>query len=174
MKRWTGWAAGAAAALILSVGVAIASPAPRVTSIASLGDLHTPLPYPYDQDADAQAHVDAALAQARREHKLAFIDLGGNWCGDCRILAGLMELPEYRRFIDAHYVVTMIDVGRFNRNLDVPARFGVNPKLEGVPAILIVDPATDRLVDAGHIAALDDARDLDPQSIMDWIAKWAQ
>ncbi|MGH6873332.1 MAG: thioredoxin family protein [Rhizomicrobium sp.] len=169
MKSLTG-----VAALVLSVGVAIASPAPRVTSIDSLASLSTPLPYPYDGDADANAHVDAALAEARREHKLALIDLGGNWCADCRILAGLMALPEYRKFLGAHYVVTMIDVGRFNRNLDVPARFGVNPKLEGVPAILIVNPANNRLVDAGHVAALDDARHLDPQSILDWLAQWTK
>ncbi|HEY2068865.1 MAG TPA: thioredoxin family protein [Rhizomicrobium sp.] len=162
------------AAAISSVGVASAAPAPRVTSIGSLGELQTPLPYPYDETGNADAHVDAALADAKRQHKLAFIDLGGNWCGDCRVLAGLMELPEYKRFIDAHYVVVTVDVGRFNKNLQIPARWGITDRLEGVPAVLIVDPVTNRLIDAGHVSALADARHMDPQSILDWIAEWTR
>lgn len=163
-----------AAAVLLSVGVASAAPAPKVTSITTLAELQTPLPYPYDEAADADAHVNAALVEARRDHKLAFIDLGGNWCGDCRVLAGLMALPEYKRFVDAHYVVITVDVGRFNKNLQVPARWGITERLEGVPAILIVDPNSNRLLDAGHEAALADARHMDPQSILDWIAEWTK
>jgi hypothetical protein len=44
----------------------------------------------------------------------------------------------------------------------------------GVPAILVVDPVTNKLIDSGHIAALEDARHMDPQSIADWIAQWAK
>jgi thiol-disulfide isomerase/thioredoxin len=159
--------------LSATVAPAQAAPAPRVTSISSLGELHTPLPYPYDEKADADARVDAALDEARKTHRLALIDLGGNWCGDCRVLAGLMELPEYQRYVDAHYVVVMVDVGRFNRNLQIPARWKIGT-LEGVPAVLIVDPQTNTLLDAGHVAALADARRMDPQSILDWIAQWAR
>jgi thiol:disulfide interchange protein len=159
----------------LSVGAASAAPSPRVTSIHALGELQTPLPYPYDETADATARVDAALADARRQHKLAFIDLGGNWCGDCRVLAALMELPEYKRFVDEHYVVVTVDVGRFTKNLQIPARWGITERLIGVPAVLIVDPQTNKLLDGGdHLYALADARHMDPQSIMDWIAQWAR
>jgi thiol:disulfide interchange protein len=145
----------------------------NVTSIKELSQLPTPLPYPYDEKGNADAQVNAALAKAKAEHKLAFIDLGGNWCGDCRVLASLMELPEVKRFVDAHYVVTQVDVGRFNKNLQIPARWGITQRLEGVPAVLIVDPNTNALVDKGHIAALADARHMTPQSIGDWLAKWA-
>jgi thiol-disulfide isomerase/thioredoxin len=164
----------AAALLALGAHSAGAATAPKVTSIASLGELRTPLPYPYDENANADAVVNATLAEARRTHRLAFVDLGGNWCGDCRVLAGLMELPEYKRFIDAHYVVVNVDVGRFNKNLQIPARWGITERLEGVPAVLIVDPETDRLLDGGHVAALADARSMTPQSILDWVAQWAR
>ncbi len=175
MRKAAYWAM--AALLSLGVAAAQAAPSPKVTSIASLAELQTPLPFPYDETASPEAtnaHVDAALAEARRTHRLAFIDLGGNWCGDCRVLAGLMLLPEYRRFVDAHYVVITVDVGRFNKNLQVPARWGITERLEGVPSVLIVDPVTDKLVDAGHTAALADARHMDPQSLMDWMAQWAR
>jgi thiol:disulfide interchange protein len=146
----------------------------KITSISDLSQLPTPLPYPYDEKANADAQVNAALAAARAQHKLAFIDLGGNWCGDCRVLASLMELPEVKRFVETHYVVTQVDVGRFNKNLQIPAHWGISTRLEGVPAVLIIDPNTNALVDKGHIAALADARHMTPQGIADWLAQWAR
>ena len=153
----------------LSAAGAVAAPAPKV-SIASLKDLPTPLPSPYDPAADAKADVAAAAAKARAAHKLLLIDLGGNWCGDCRVLAGIMRLPEIAAFVNAHYVVVVVDVGHMNRNLEIPARYGVG-KLDGVPSLLVVD-ARGRLKDAGHVAALADARHMTPQGLADWLASW--
>ena len=112
----------------------------------------------------------SAKARALARHKLLLIDLGGNWCGDCRVLAGTMDLPEVRAFVDAHYEVVAVDVGRFDKNLQIPARYGITQRLEGVPSLLIVDPASDRLIDAGHVAALADARRMTPQALADWLA----
>jgi thiol-disulfide isomerase/thioredoxin len=154
-------------------GVADAAPAPRV-GIASFAELRTPLPYPYDEHADATRAVAEAKARAAAEHKLLLIDLGGNWCPDCRILAGTMELPALKGFVDAHYVVVTVDVGRFDRNQQIPAHYGVRGRLDGVPSVLVVDPYTDRLIDAGHIAALSDARSMSPQALADWLARWTR
>jgi thiol-disulfide isomerase/thioredoxin len=167
--------AGAAALAIFAQPLAAAT-APKVTSISALAQLQTPLPFPYDEKADANKVVDAALARAKAEHKRALIDLGGNWCGDCRVLAGLMELPEFKDFIAKHYVVAVVDVGRFNKNLQIPARWEMVQALKdgGAPTILIVDPTTNKVVDEGHTGALEDARHMNPQSIMDWIAQWAK
>jgi len=158
------------ASILSAAGPAFAAPAPKV-SIASLSDLIVP-DHPYDESADADAAVAKAFAQATAAHKRVLIDLGGNWCPDCRILAGIMELPEVKQFLDAHYVVVRVDVGRFNKNLQVPARFGITQRLEGVPSVLIADP-NGTLVDGGHTAALADARSMTPQSIADWLAEWA-
>lgn len=166
-----------AAALAATVaGSALAAvPAPKA-EIASFAELKTPLPYPYDEAGDADpkavdARIAKARAQAARQHKLLLVELGGNWCGDCRVLAGTMELPSIRRFVDAHYVVATLDTGRMNRNLQVPARYGV-AKLDGVPSVLVVDPRTDKLLDAGHVPALADARHMSPQALADWLAQW--
>jgi thiol-disulfide isomerase/thioredoxin len=161
-------AALAAAAL---AGPALAAPAPHV-GIASFAELRPPLPYPYDEKADADRAVAAAKAEAAARHKLLLIDLGGNWCPDCRILAATMDLPEVKAFLDAHYVVVTVDVGRFDKNLEIPAHYGLKHRLEGVPSVLVVDPRSDRLIDAGHTAALADARSLSPQALADWLAQW--
>ena len=127
-------AAAALVALTLAAPAG-AAPAPKL-KIASYAELKTPLPYPYDEKADAMAEVDRALARAKASGKLVLIDLGGNWCGDCRILAATMELPELKAFLARHYEIVNVDVGRFDRNLEVPARYGITSRLEGVPALL--------------------------------------
>lgn len=159
--------------LLLAAAPVLAQPtAPRVQA-ASFEQLRKPLPLPYAEGANADAAVAAAKARAMKGHKRLLIDLGGNWCLDCRLLAGTMELPEVRAFVRRHYEVVTVDVGRFDKNAQVPARYGITGRLAGVPAVLIVDPRTDRLVNKGHETALADARSLTPQALADWLAQWA-
>ncbi|MEP7005963.1 MAG: thioredoxin family protein [Sphingomonas bacterium] len=165
-----------ASVALLSLALAapvVAATAPHIP-IASFEQLAKPLPFPYDEQADARGVVAAAKARARAHHKLLLIDLGGNWCLDCRLLAGTMELPELRKFLAAKYEIAIVAVGRFDKNLDIPAHYGITNRLEGVPAVLIVDPRTDRLINAGHIAALADARSMSPQALADWLASWTK
>ncbi|WP_271299332.1 thioredoxin family protein [Sphingomonas sp. CV7422] len=145
--------------------------APRLTQ-TSFEQLKQPLPLPYDASADATAAVAAAKARALRGRKKLLIDLGGNWCLDCRLLAGVMELPAMRGFVARHYEVVTVDIGRFDKNLAIPAHYGIKGRLAGVPALLVVDPKTDRLVNAGRETALADARSLSPQGLADWLAQW--
>lgn len=158
------------AALILATP-ALAVPAPKV-SIASFAELNPP-ETPYDVAANADAAVAAAFARARSNHKRVLLDLGGNWCGDCRILAGLMDLPEMRHFLAAHFEIVSVDVGRFDTNLQIPARFGFTQRLLGVPTVLIATP-DGRLVNGTDVFALADARHMAPQAVADWLAKWAK
>jgi thiol-disulfide isomerase/thioredoxin len=161
------------AAFALAMPAAAAVPAPHVRA-QSFDQLVQPLPLPYNEAADAKAAVAKARARAKAGHKLLLIDLGGNWCLDCRILAGTMDLPEVAAFVRRNYEVVTVDVGRFDKNLDVPAHYGITQRLAGVPALLVVDPRTDKLLDVGHIAALADARSMTPQSLADWLARWVR
>lgn len=159
-----------AAGLLVAGSASAAKPAPRVAA-ASFDQLQKPLPLPY-HDGDASAQVAAARARAKASGKLLLIDLGGNWCLDCRILAGTMELPDLEGFVKKNYEVVTVDVGRFDKNLQVPAAYGITKRLEGVPSLLIVDPKTNKLVNEGKTAALADARSMNPQALADWLAQW--
>jgi thiol-disulfide isomerase/thioredoxin len=156
--------------LFLGGGAQAASP-PKV-GVKSFAELRTPLPYPYDEHADADAAVARAKAAAKAQHKLLLIDLGGNWCGDCRVLAGTLALPQVKAFVDRHYELVTVDVGVFNRNLQVPARYGFSDRLKGVPTLLVVDPATDRVINPDDVFALSDAGSMSPQALADWLARW--
>jgi len=161
----------AALALVLAATPALSRPAPRLR--VQTIDALAPLPLPYNEQANAAAAVASARAKAKASHKLLLIDYGGNWCLDCRVLAGVMEQPEMQPFVRSYYVVVTVDSGRFDKNTEIPARYGFS-KVGGVPAVFIVDPNTDRLVNKSSVIALADARSMTPQGIADWLAQWVK
>jgi hypothetical protein len=161
----------AVVAAILATASPAAVTAPKVGA-TSFEQLAKPLPLPYSDSGDAMGAVDRARKRALAGHKLLLIDLGGNWCLDCRLLAGTMELPELKGWLARHYEVVTVDIGRFDKNLTVPARYGIRERLKGVPSLLIVEPRQDRLLNAGKTAALADARSMTPQGLADYLAQW--
>ncbi|MBL6938830.1 MAG: thioredoxin family protein [Alphaproteobacteria bacterium] len=161
-------------AALLLAAPAVAVPAPKV-ALQSIGDLPVVERAPYDEVAtpdQADAAVKAAFDRAKKSHRRVLIDLGGNWCGDCIVLSNLMQLPDLKPFVEKHFEVVVIDVGRFNKNLQVPARFGFTQRLIGVPTIIIATP-DGKLVNGRDVFAMASARDLTPQAIADWLAKYA-
>ena len=157
-------------------GATGATAAPHV-QIAKLQDLPKPLPKPYDETATPQAvnaALDAAFARAAAGHKRVIVDLGGNWCSWCRMLAAVMELPEVKPFIDANFEVVPVNVtsaqGSLDRNAQVLKRFGMT-KVEGFPWLIVAEP--DGKVVASSDAVTDDAHHT-PQTMVDWLAQYAK
>lgn len=160
-----------AVAFLLSCPSQAAVPAPRV-DMDDIADLPTPLPYPFDEDADANTDVAHAFDLADASGKRVLIDLGANWCADCRILDAIMELPEVHAFILQHFEVVHVDVGRFNRNLQIPGRFGLF-RLRAIPAVIVAD-WDGTPVNVSYASDIAEARHMTPQEVADWLAHWAQ
>ena len=146
--------------------------APKI-GIRTIDELPRPLPSPSNARADAKGQVEAALQRGRASGKPVLIDFGANWCPDCRVLAGLLELPEMRGWVAQKFELVQVDVGRFDRNLDIADRFAGKP-LGAIPAVFVVDAKTGKLRNAGSTLALGDARIMKPQEIANWLAKWAR
>lgn len=161
----------ASAILLLATPAFAAVPAPK-PSIASIRQLPVVLMQPYDEHANADAAVVAAFDHAKKSHKRVLIDLGANWCVDCVVLANFLKLPEMQRFMTAHYELVSVDVGRFDRNQQIPARFGITGRLKGVPTLLIVTP-DGKLMNGNDVFATADASSMTPQALADYLAKYA-
>jgi hypothetical protein len=163
--------AGLAAVLLLASAPAFAGPALK-SPISSLQQLPITVAQPYDETANGDAQFAAAQARAKASHKRLLIDLGGNWCIDCIVLANFMHLPAISGFVHAHYEVVPIDVGRFDKNLQIPARFGFKDRLKGVPMVLIVTPEG-KLVNGNDVFATSDAHTMTPQTLADYLVKYS-
>ena len=131
LSRRAALLAGAAFSLA-PVSSALAVTAPRLGSV----QLVRP-PDPYDPGQDADTAIARAQARARKAGKLMLIDMGGNWCGDCLVLTAVMNLPAAKAFIDRRFEIVTVDVGQFDKNLQVPARYKV--ALKAVPCVVVID-----------------------------------
>ena len=95
---------------------------------------------PYDETADARSDIRAALDSARASTKPVLVVFGANWCGDCKMLDAAMKTGKSAPLIEREFRVVKVDVGRFNRNVDVAESYGV-PLKKGIPAVAILSPA---------------------------------
>lgn len=163
------------AALMFLMAVAtpvIAAPAPT-PSIKTLAELPIVTRAPYDETANADAQVRHAFERAKKSGKRVLLDLGGNWCPDCLVLANFLALPEIRRFIAHHYEVAYVDVGRFDRNLHIPARFGFRTRLTGVPMVIVTEP-DGRLVNREDVFATASATTMTPRALAAYLARYTK
>jgi thiol-disulfide isomerase/thioredoxin len=126
---------------------------------------------PFSESADAHADLALALSRAAATHKYVLLDFGGNWCPDCRVLSGVLEMKEVKPWIDRHFIVVPIDVSRKNKNLDIAEAYGLT--IEVVPTTIVLD-ATGKVLNTGNPTALGDARTMTPQAIVDTLNGWIQ
>jgi len=124
----------------------------------------------YDEKADAHRDITAAITNAEGSKRNIVLIFGANWCGDCRALYAQMHNPELASIIEKNFVVVGVDLGRWNKNLDVADRYHV-PIKHGIPALAVLDSRGNLLyaMDQGQFA---DARHMSYESIKAFFEQW--
>jgi thioredoxin 1 len=87
----------------------------------------------------AHSDIQAAMAQARKEHKRVLLDFGGDWCGDCQVLNYYMHQSPNKELLDKYFVVVDVNIGHIDQNIDIGDKYGVVLK-KGVPALSVLRP----------------------------------
>lgn len=130
----------------------------------------------YPERADDAARLDAALASARAEGKLAVIVFGADWCHDSQALAALLTSDAFKAEFGARFTVTFIDVGvpqdGRGRNLDLAGRFGV-AKMRGTPTMVVVSPRGKRLNGKNDAYSWRNAASRGEADVLGWFRKIA-
>jgi len=121
---------------------------------------------PYDESADAKAQIAQALAAAKAHDGKVLVIFGANWCEDCRVLDRALKADKSARLIAEQFSVVKVDVGRFDRNLDVSAAYG-DPIKKGIPAAIVVS-ADNQLLYATRAGELANARRMSETGIYDF------
>jgi thiol-disulfide isomerase/thioredoxin len=122
--------------LIVSLLV-VAAPALGAPQTPAAGQDAKEVPV-YDESADARAAVAAAVARAKKANRRVLIQWGANWCGWCKWLAGTMKTDgDVARKLLYEYDVVHVDVGRFDKNLDLAGELGA--KFKSIPYLTILD-----------------------------------
>lgn len=123
----------------------------------------------YDEGADAKAQVRAALADAARAKVPVLVVFGANWCGDCKMLDLAFREGASAPLIAKSFRVVKVDVGRFDRNTDVAAAYGV-PLKRGIPAVAVLS-REGKVLYATKEGELANARRMGDKGIYEFFAK---
>jgi protein disulfide-isomerase len=123
----------------------------------------------YNENADAKAEIRDALQVAAQSRRPVLVVFGANWCGDCKILDLSFKEGASAPLIAKNFVVVKVDVGRFDRNTDVAASYGV-PLKSGIPAVVVISPQGKQIY-ATRAGELADARSMGDKGIYEFFSK---
>lgn len=126
---------------------------------------------PYNEAADAKADIRATLAAAQQAKLPVLVVFGANWCGDCRMLDTAFKTGASAPLMAKSFKIVKVDVGRFDRNVDIATGYGV-PLKSGIPAVAVL-AADGRLLYATAGGELADARKMGDTGVLDFFAKVA-
>ena len=84
----------------------------------------------YDPTRRPRADINAALSRARTDKKLVLLDFGADWCLDCVVLSALFRDKKVAPYLNEHFHVVQIDIGEWNRNLDVSKEYAIPSRRE--------------------------------------------
>ncbi len=124
----------------------------------------------YNPQADARLEIKEAREHARRGHKNVILVFGGNWCYDCHVLDLAFHHPEIEPTLKAHFLVVHVDVGEYDKNLDLAEQYQV-PLKKGVPALAVLAP-DGKLLYSQQGGEFEAARSLAPEDVMAFLKKW--
>ena len=128
--------------------------------------LKTPLPLPYNGVIYKESEVNIFIENTIKDSKQPIVIFGGNWCPDCRILDGTLRMPSIKSFLELHYRILHIDVGRYDINMSLMDYFGI-AKEKGVPRVLVFD-MDKKIVNSSTTKEWTTARDRKEQEIFNY------
>ena len=122
---------------------------------------------PYDENADALENISMALKNAKLENKYVLLQMGGNWCPDCRTLGEYFSRSDIKQWLNDRLILVSVDVGEWNRNLDIVEEYG-NPISEGIPALVLLN-SNDEVILATLAGELASARSMSKDDLIEWL-----
>tara|TARA_B100000927_G_scaffold260308_1_gene229816 strand:- start:1292 stop:1720 length:429 start_codon:yes stop_codon:yes gene_type:complete len=128
--------------------------------------LITPLPLPYDGTIYSVKNLNKFMNETIAANKQPILMFGANWCPDCRIFAGTMNIPKIKAYIEEKFNVLYIDVKRYEINMHLMEEYGI-PSAEGIPRLLVFDKDKN-LLNNSRTAEWRTARDRSSQEIFDF------
>jgi thiol:disulfide interchange protein len=124
----------------------------------------------YSAEANPRTDIAAALKKAKAEKKRIILDFGGDWCGDCQVLDIYMHQSPNAELLDKHFVVVHVDIGRFDHNVDIAAKYKV-PIKKGVPALAVLN-ASGKLLYSQENKEFENMREMKSGDVTDFLNRW--
>lgn len=154
------------------VGIALALCLAAVPAFAQteVADDVEPQRVKFDPKRDPAKDLVAAMAKAQKENKRILLDVGGEWCGWCKLLDQyFIDKKEIGAYLNKNYVVVKVNFSPENEN---KAFLGAFPKIEGYPHFFVLEE-DGRFLHSQNTALLEEGHGYSDAKMMAFLKKWA-
>jgi thioredoxin-related protein len=127
----------------------------------------------YDEKADAAVDIAAALARAKSENRRVLIQWGANWCDWCLRLHGLAKNDkEISRKLLYEYDVVRVDVGHFDKHMELAEKYEARLKDSGIPYLTVLDEGGNLLANQETgVFEIKESPAHDPKKVLEFLTK---
>ena len=130
----------------------------------------TPEREKFDPARDAAADLQSAIALATAENKRIILDVGGEWCGWCRLMDNyLIKNIELGKLRGENYIWVKINYSDENKNTEFLSKY---PAIEGFPHLFVLDK-DGSLLKSKDTSELEDGKSYNLQKFTDFLREYA-
>ena len=122
----------------------------------------------YRADADAGKEIAQTITEATKEKKRILLVFGASWCSDCYALDYGFHQPRIEPLLTANFKVVHVDVGRFDKNLDLAKKYRVDLE-KGIPSLAVLSPQGAVLYSTGEFER---ARVMTEEDVIQFLNTW--
>ena len=134
-------------------------------------EVKPPHPEPFEGMSISPEELHLFIADSLKAGKQPVIIFGANWCPDAKYLAGVLELPSVKNFIDRHFLLLHVDVGKYERNTEL-FNFFDSAIQDGIPRIFILNH-TGETINLKVNDQMRTARQQEPQAIFNYFQSFS-
>lgn len=126
----------------------------------------------YNPQADGLQQLRDAVKEASHTNKHVLVQVGGNWCGWCKLFHELTTTDEeLKKFIADNYVVVHLNYSKENENLDVLKSLDY-PQRFGFPVFVILD-GTGKRIHTQSSGYLEEGKGHSQKKVMEFLQQWS-
>jgi thioredoxin-related protein len=123
----------------------------------------------YGLDRDPAEDLKSTVERAQAEGKRILIQVGGEWCGWCKLLDAFIHDHEaiFAR-LEAGFLIMKVNYSRENYNRDF---LGDYPDIPGYPHLYVLEK-DGTLLYSKNTVELEEGRSYNEQAILDFLDEW--
>ena len=123
----------------------------------------------YGDDRNVEEDLKMTMARASAENKRILLQVGGDWCGWCKLLTGFIEKQDaIREMLDKNYLLMKVTYTQKNPNEAFLSKY---PKIAGYPHLFVLD-AAGNLLHSMHTTPLEEGKSYNEERVMAFLEEW--
>ncbi len=123
----------------------------------------------YGEDRNVEEDLKMTIARASMEKKRILLQVGGDWCGWCKLLTAFVEKNEpVRSSLDRNYLLMKVTYTQKQPN---EAFLSEYPKIKGYPHLFVLD-ADGKLLHSQDTSPLEEGNGYNLDRVLAFLDEW--